>query len=156
MYERSALVSGAMAICYLIQIAGALAFFLSSNANFIVVAAPLARRTRCVIQKVPKHVWVTWVCIMAFEAVLFLLALYKAVLHLSRFQYRWRTEIVTEVLLRDSFGVHNIPVDHHFPIRSPVRRVTNHGELLGHNDLYSGFLPRPEHPPGLPPASDVP
>ncbi|KDQ58907.1 hypothetical protein JAAARDRAFT_646826 [Jaapia argillacea MUCL 33604] len=58
MYERSALVSGAVAICYLIQIAVALAFLLSTH-DFIVVAAPLAGRTRCIIQKIPKHIWLT-------------------------------------------------------------------------------------------------
>ncbi|KDQ49464.1 hypothetical protein JAAARDRAFT_42884 [Jaapia argillacea MUCL 33604] len=100
MYNRSRRILFFMASCFLIELAAAMSFALYEDVE--VIAVRMDNLTGCLVIKSPKFAYGTWASILAFEGVLFFLALYKMVLHLSRLQTHWTRDNVTDVLLRDN------------------------------------------------------
>ncbi|KDQ50829.1 hypothetical protein JAAARDRAFT_41754 [Jaapia argillacea MUCL 33604] len=77
-----------------------MAFALYQDAEVVVMQ--MDGWTGCRVTKTPQFSYGPWASILAFEGILFLLALYKAVLHLMQLRTHWTRNSVTDVLLRDN------------------------------------------------------
>ncbi|KDQ56085.1 hypothetical protein JAAARDRAFT_320184 [Jaapia argillacea MUCL 33604] len=101
MYNRSKRVLVFTGTCFVIEIIGSLAFGLYQDLQVIPVRV-FDTWTGCIVTKMPEYRVGMWLAIMAYEGILFLLALYKTLLHLFRMNHPWTRNSVADVLLRDN------------------------------------------------------
>ncbi|KDQ50835.1 hypothetical protein JAAARDRAFT_548650 [Jaapia argillacea MUCL 33604] len=100
MYDRSRRLLCFMTTCYVIQVVAIMSFTLYQDTEVSVIR--VEGWTVCLLTKVPRLLIGTWLSIMAFEGLLFSLALYKTVLHLREMRTNWTRENITTILLRDN------------------------------------------------------
>ncbi|KDQ58832.1 hypothetical protein JAAARDRAFT_192417 [Jaapia argillacea MUCL 33604] len=103
-YDRSRWVAILMVAFFIVQIILATFFSLYDITDFHAESNNFGLVDFCVVTNIPKFAWASWVCIMAFEAVLFLLALWKAVVRVMQSKNRWRKGLVADILLRDNLS----------------------------------------------------
>ncbi|KDQ56081.1 hypothetical protein JAAARDRAFT_320059 [Jaapia argillacea MUCL 33604] len=101
MYGRSRRVLIFTGTCFVIEIIASMAFGLYRDLR----AAPVRvfeKWTGCIVTNMPEYRVGMWLAIMAYEGILFLLALYKTLLHLLRMNHPWTRNSVADILLRDN------------------------------------------------------
>ncbi|KDQ58851.1 hypothetical protein JAAARDRAFT_192431 [Jaapia argillacea MUCL 33604] len=100
LYNRAKWVLVLTFTCFIIELATVIVF-LASYQNVQVTLIQLGAWSNCVVTEMPADAVGPWLSAMAFEGILFFLALYKTVVHLLRLHYPWTRNSVTQVLLRD-------------------------------------------------------
>ncbi|KDQ50810.1 hypothetical protein JAAARDRAFT_41751 [Jaapia argillacea MUCL 33604] len=160
MYDRSKRLLFFMATCYVIQAVAVMSFTLYQDTEVSVIRVD--GWTVCLLTKIPRLLVGTWFSIVAFEGLLFSLALYKTVLHLREMRTNWTRENITTILLRDNLlyflmyvvfftsvyadlsadfchkYVHHVCCDDRCRFSHPVHVVTHGCDLHNYPDLYHG------------------
>ncbi|KDQ58845.1 hypothetical protein JAAARDRAFT_205903 [Jaapia argillacea MUCL 33604] len=101
-YDRSRWIAILMFSLFVIQIIFAMVFSLYDITSLRAISQNFDIFDVCVVTHIPRFSCATWICVMAFEAVLFLLALWKVILRVMKTRERWRKGLVADILLRDN------------------------------------------------------
>ncbi|KDQ58917.1 hypothetical protein JAAARDRAFT_33636 [Jaapia argillacea MUCL 33604] len=102
LYDRSMWIATLMATSFTLQIIAVIVITTSDLHGFEVISQSFPGFTFCLITKLPRFSYAGWACIMAFETLLFSLALYKTIIRLCRTDKWWKGGNVSDVLLRDN------------------------------------------------------
>ncbi|KDQ56051.1 hypothetical protein JAAARDRAFT_319207 [Jaapia argillacea MUCL 33604] len=101
MYNREKWVLAFTCTCFIIQMA--ITSYLFALYEYVpVISLKFGPWTTCAATQMQANAAGTWISTMAFEGILFFLALYKTVIHLLRLNHPWTRSGATEVLLRDN------------------------------------------------------
>ncbi|KDQ55918.1 hypothetical protein JAAARDRAFT_36689 [Jaapia argillacea MUCL 33604] len=102
MYNRATWVVAFMVTCFVVEVAAITTFLVYEFSDMQVTVEPAPGVRFCTITSVPTFIFGIWIAFMAFEFVLFSLALYKSAIRLRNVPQGWSGVNLLDVLLRDS------------------------------------------------------